>query len=51
MTMKKDAKRKTRKKLTLNKETIRDLNPRERADTVKGGVTRSHGASAFYTCT
>ena len=39
MTMKKDAKRTTRKKLTLNRETIRDLTPKKsKVDVVRGGA-------------
>ena len=39
MTMKRDeAKRKTRKKLTLNKQTIRDLAPKtDKGSVVRGG--------------
>ena len=38
MTMKKDAKLKPRKKLTLSKETIRDLTPKKgKAAVVRGG--------------
>ena len=38
MAKKEDAKRKTRKKLTLSKETIRDLTPKkDNADVVRGG--------------
>ena len=36
-----DAKRTTRRKLTLSKETIRDLTPaKDRADAVRGGMIK-----------
>ena len=39
MATKQDAKQKTRKRLTLSKETIRDLTPKkDKRDTVRGGV-------------
>ena len=38
MARKEDAKRKTRKKLTLSRETIRDLAPKkDKGDVVRGG--------------
>ena len=42
MTMKKDAGRTMRKKLTLKRETIRDLTPKkDKTDVVRGGATDS----------
>ena len=52
MTMKKDAARKSRKKLTLKKETLKDLVARVRnADALKirGGVYRRGDSDAPYT--
>ena len=42
MTMKKDAKRTTRKKLTLSKETLRDLDPKRAGAKVKGGGVKTN---------
>jgi hypothetical protein len=48
MTMKNDATRKTlRKKLTLNKETIRDLSP-NKTSVVHGGVRGSDQCPSRY---
>ena len=44
MARKEDAKRKTRRKLTLSKETIRDLTPKKHnADVVRGGIVGRGG--------
>ena len=49
MTMKGNARRKTRKKLTLSKETIRDLTPRkDKTHAVRGAGGRN--TVAAYGC-
>ena len=43
-----DAKRKMQRKLTLSKETIRDLTPRkDKGDAVRAGVARDSAAAKF----
>jgi hypothetical protein len=52
MATKDELKRRPQQKLTLSKETIRDLTPKQSTvDTVRGGLARSGGNNCSYAYT